>query len=251
MPECAHCRKFDGATCTAKPAEWPDVPVNRIRACVAAICEEYCELITPEAKVLEIGCGTWSPIREHCSKIGAHWDGIDVSRFYYDTPIIATRIESVEDLSFPTCTFDLVIGNQTLEHWTEFGCRPERGLWQCFRVTKTGGSVLLNVPIHFHGARMFVQGDFDAISKLFEPFSYEVQFISWRRKSHPLPPANLIPQYQPSYNLDIRAVRNKELPPEPRPFRNRWRPVREFLDHSLPYLAWKAKEKMRLIVSNH
>ncbi|MCS6775604.1 MAG: class I SAM-dependent methyltransferase, partial [Chthonomonadaceae bacterium] len=106
-------------------------------------------------------------------------DGIDISPTYYGKPTIATRIESVEALSFPDQTFDLVVGNQTMEHWNESGCRTEVGLWQCFRVCKPGGKVCLNVPIHFHGSRIFVEGDLKAIEAMFRPFASDLQMQPW------------------------------------------------------------------------
>jgi SAM-dependent methyltransferase len=231
------------------PADWSDKSVNRIRACVVAICDSYCELIQPNTRLLEIGCGTWSPLREACNSVGAHWEGIDISREYYGKPTIATRIESVEDLSFPEQYFDLVIANQSLEHWDEFGCRPQLGLWQCFRVCRIGGKILMNVPIHFHGARMFVDGDTDAIRQLFEPFASDIELISWRRNPHPLPAVDLLPGFKhtgsrSSYNLDIRATRKPALPPKPRPYLIRWRPFRELREHSIQFHLWRIKQRL-------
>lgn len=249
MPDCIDCAWRDGTTCTAYPKEWVDKPVNHLRACVVAICEQYCSLITPESRVLEIGCGTWSPIQNHCQKIGAHWEGIDIAHEYYDKPTIATRVESVEDLSFSDREFDFVIGNQSLEHWDEYGCRPAVGLWQCFRVCKVGGSVFMNVPIHFHGDRMFVEGDYDAIERTFAPFSDEVELITWRRHSHPLPPVDLLPGYayegeRSTYNLDIRAKRAATQPPRPSGYHIRWRPYRELRLHPFRFHLWRIKQRL-------
>jgi len=228
---------------------WDVTPVNQVRACVVAISEEYCELITEGTRVLEVGCGTWSPIREHCQRVGAKWDGIDASEYYYGKPTIATRIESVEKLSFSDKTFDMVIGNQTLEHWNEFGCRLELGLWQCFRVCKVGGLVLMNVPIHFHGSRIFVEGELEAIKNLFQPFSLEVKMSAWRRNSYPLEPVDLLPGYKyegerGTYTLDIRAVRKLELPITSSGYLFRWRPIREILDHKFAFLIWKIQMRL-------
>jgi SAM-dependent methyltransferase len=250
VPDCAACRAFDGERCTAFQPEWPMSPVNRARACVVAIGEEYHALIAPGSRVLEIGCGTWSPTREHCARVGAAWDGIDINPTYFGAPTIATRIESVEDLSFPDATFDLVIGNQTLEHWNEFGCRPEVGLWQCFRVCRPGGLVCMNVPIHFHGSRLFVEGDLPAIEALFRPFADRLAISMWGRDRSPLAPVDLIEGYahpgpRATYVLDVRATRAAALPPRPAGYRVRWRPVREVLDHRPAFLLWKVRERLR------
>jgi SAM-dependent methyltransferase len=226
------------------------MPVNSVRACVVAISDEYCQLIQPGMRVLEIGCGTWSPIQRRCAELGVAWEGIDASDTYFGERTIATRIESVENLSFEDESFDLVIGNQTLEHWNEFGCRPEAGLWQCFRACRVGGRVLMNVPIHFHGSRIFVEGDMAAIEGLFRPFSSEVKMEPWRRQSAPLPPVNLIAGYahpgEPvSYTLDVRATRKAGLPPKPDGYSIHSRAWREICDHRWSYLLWKAMNRLR------
>ena len=70
MPDCKDCEWLTDEKCRAYLAEWLVLPVNSVRACVVAISEEYCRLIQPGMRVLEIGCGTWSPIQEHCQKLG-------------------------------------------------------------------------------------------------------------------------------------------------------------------------------------
>jgi SAM-dependent methyltransferase len=232
------------------PLDWPELPVNRIRACVAAIGNEYSSLIKRDNHILEIGCGTWSPIWEHCRRVGAMWEGIDISPTYYGKPTIATRIESVEELSFPDATFDIVIGNQTMEHWNEFGCRPELGLWQCFRVCKPGGMVWMNVPIHFHGSRIFVEADIPGIETLFRPFAIDIRLFKWGRDRSPMAPVDLLPGYayrgeRTTYVLDIRATRVASLPPRPAGYSLRWRPLREALDHRPGFLWWKIRQRFQ------
>lgn len=252
MPDCNACAYLAGSTCTALPKEWPVIPVNLVRACVVAICQEYNRLIAAGMRVLEIGCGTWSPIRQHCQQFGARWEGIDANEFYYGERTIATRIESVEDLSFPDETFDIVVGNQTLEHWNEFGCKPGLGIWQCFRVLKIGGMLLMNVPIHFHGSRIFVEGNLEAIADLFRPYSADLQLNPWRRNSWPLQPVNLRPGYghtgeEITYTLDVRATRKPGLPPRPKGHVLRWRAWRELTDHKWSFLLWKIMHRLTLL----
>jgi SAM-dependent methyltransferase len=251
MPDCQDCARLTDGKCSAYLAEWVVLPVNSVRACVVAISEEYCRLIQPGMRVLEIGCGTWSPIQQHCAKLGVSWEGIDASDMYFGERTIATRIESVEALSFEDESFELVIGNQTLEHWNESGCRPEIGIWQCFRVCKVGGRVLMNVPIHFHGSRIFVEGDMAAIDGLFRPFSSEVKLEPWRKRSAPLSAVYLNQGYRVtgepvSYTLDVRATRKAGLPPRPSGYTIHSRAWRELMDHRWSYLLWKAGNHLRL-----
>lgn len=250
MPDCSKCKYLAGEVCKALPSDWPLVPVNKVRACTVAITNEYCSLINSGMRVLEIGCGTWSPIRDHCRQVSAEWEGIDIQESYYGKPTIATRIESVEELSFPDESFDFVIANQSLEHWQEFGTRPELGLWHCFRVCKVGGLILMNVPIHHHGSPDFLTGNLDAIADMFQQFADKVVLETWRRNSAPLEPVYLAPKWltggEGTYVLDIKAVRSPKLPPRPKPFKIRLRLIRELLDHRLDYLGYKALRRARI-----
>jgi len=152
--------------------------------------------------------------------VGARYEGIDTQASYYDRPTVATRIENLRDLSFPDASFDVVVGNQTMEHWAEYGCPLDYGLWQCFRVCKPGGLVLLNVPIHFHGTRDFLLGDLPRIRERFTKFSTDVRLESWRSPSAPLEPYLPHADYPKlrstaAYVLAIEAVANRPLPPKP------------------------------------
>ena len=242
MSNCIECSWLDGQRCSAFPDDWPDVPINHVRACTVAINRKYCEQIRPGHRILEIGVGHWSPVREHCLESDAQWDGIDVEKSYLGKPTIATRIESVERLSFDDDVFDFVISTQALEHWSENGTRVELGLWECFRVCKPAGWVLMNVPIHVHGSRGFVAGDVAAIRRMFEPYSSLVRMETWRKKSQPLPDVHLIPSRftrgEPAHNLDIYAQARDHLPPRPRPYRIRNRLFRDFVDHRPGYFAY-------------
>jgi SAM-dependent methyltransferase len=222
MPACAQCIRLVDGRCSA----WPEAKtrfereVNPAGACVIPIVDGYLAQIQPGMRVLEIGCGTWDAIRQRCLDVGAHYEGIDSQETYYGKKTIATRIENLRDLSFPDQSFDLVIGNQTMEHWAEFGCPIPWGLFQCFRACAPGGRVLLNVPIHFHGTRAFLLGDFETIRSYFRPFSSSVRLETWREPCAPLPPFLPHPAYpllrsKPAYVLAIEAVADKR-PVRPR-----------------------------------
>jgi SAM-dependent methyltransferase len=193
--------------------DWPPP----LEACLVPIVEDYLRLITKGMRILEIGCGSWNLIKDHCESVGAEYEGIDTQLSCYGRKTVATRLENLANLSFPDEYFDLVIGNQTMEHWAENGCSLRWGLFQCFRVCKQYGRVLMNVPIHFHGTRIFMLGELDELQSLFAPFSRQVSFHKWAYVSDPIPPLFPYPGYwvlrdKPAYVLDIQAVKDLPLP---------------------------------------
>lgn len=193
------------------------LPPPPLGACIIPIVENYLSFIKAGMRVLDIGCGSWGKIKHHCETVGARYEGIDVATEYFGEKSVATRIENLANLSFPDEHFDVVIGNQSMEHWSENGCTLEWGLYQCFRVCKLGGKVLLNVPIHFHGTRVFMLGNISAIESLFTPFSSQTRLVPWGYPSNPLPslfpwPGYLPLQNKPAYVLDIQSIRDLPLP---------------------------------------
>lgn len=188
-----------------------------VGGCEVPIVQGYLPLIKPGMRILEIGCGSWTMIKDHCKSVNAEYEGIDTIHEYFGKKSVATRFENLAELSFPSESFDLVIGNQTMEHWAENGCTLKWGLYQCFRVCKPDGKVFLNVPIHFHGTKIFLMGDLKKIQALFEPFSSTTSLEPWGNPSDPIPPYFPYPGYKllenrPAYLLDIRSTKNKPLP---------------------------------------
>lgn len=210
MPDCRECRWLVDDECRRGPSHGP------LRSCLQAIVDEYCQLVSEGKRVLEIGCGAWSPVRDRCEEVGAVWEGIDVNDTHMGRPTIATKIASVADIPFGDAEFDLVVANQSMEHWREYSVPLERGLYEAFRVTRIGGQVLLNVPIHLHGAPMFVKGEIQKIRQAIEAFSPDVHLETWRARPAPLPPLRPhLPLYvghprlwrKSAHILDIRATR--------------------------------------------
>jgi len=222
MPGCLECRELIQEECRAvkkaKAMLGRTLPPPPLGACMIPIVEDYLCFIKKGMQVLELGCGAWDLIKNHCLAVGAHYEGIDVLTEYLGKKTVATRIENLADLSFPDEQFDLVIGNQTMEHWAEYGCLLPWGLYQCFRVCRPQGRVLLNVPIHFHGTRIFMLGELDKLRRVLIPFSNQVTFQAWGKPSTPLPPVFPHPGYwplrhKPAFILDIQAIKDRPLPP--------------------------------------
>lgn len=248
MPDCRDCRFLEDDRCSAVSCSSSGGPVSDVRQCVLAIVEDYRTLVGAGLKVLEIGCGTDPAMRDHCRIAGAAWEGVDASAKYRGRASLATRVESVEDLSFPDEHFDLVIGNQTLEHWEESGCRLELGIWQCYRVCKVGGMLLFNFPVRFHGSRRFLEGDIESITKIFRSFSHEIAVEFWGRDKSPLKSVNrqkVVPhRFQgrekgDAFQVDLRVIRRDGIPPRPTGYLVRSRNIRDTLDHRLSYLCWR------------
>jgi SAM-dependent methyltransferase len=221
MPDCSDCNLLIDDKCSIHPhveqilnRKMPPPPLG---SCEIPIVESYLPLIKNGMRVLEIGCGAWDYIKKYCAEVGAHYEGIDTEKEYFGKKSVATRYENLADISFPDEYFDLIIGNQTMEHWEENGCSLEWGLYQCFRVCKTNGLVLLNIPIHFHGTKYFLLGKLEKILEKFKPFSKEIAFEYWGKNSKPIVEYFAHPGYwrlkdKSAYIVDIHAVKDKPLP---------------------------------------
>jgi SAM-dependent methyltransferase len=99
----------------------------------------------------------------------------------------------VADIPFPDCTFDIVVGIQSIEHWDEplpvAGLKTgySAGLEEVYRVLKPGGSIYFCAPIYLHGHEMFITGDIERIRSLFEPLPWKnIDLELWRENHFPL-----------------------------------------------------------------
>jgi SAM-dependent methyltransferase len=158
---------------------WQGV-MSPIRKCQHAICKsQYADLRV--GTVLEVGCGSSRKggfIKQLIEAAGNKWIGIDI------VPTdLTTVVADVSFLPFADETFDLVIGNQTMEHWPNIN----KALLEIKRVMKVGSELHLNVPIHLHGADIFVTGDFSGIEKAFNKAGFVIDKAeTWRQDHMPL-----------------------------------------------------------------
>lgn len=125
----------------------------------------FLKKVKPHYKILEIGCGCSSFIRDNMVN-KKNWSGIDVYDFdSRGRPCIATHKASVHNTPFSNNSFDYVISNQSIEHWSEYGVKLAAGLCEIWRVLKVNGQAYLNFPFYLHGDPLFVQGNLIGIMK--------------------------------------------------------------------------------------
>lgn len=160
-----------------------------IRQCVIAINREFAARLRPGARLLEVGCGSWSHVFSMLPP-GVSWHGIDVRTDYEDSRTLATTIASVARLPYAAASFTAVLANQSVEHWFEFGVTLRRGMNEVARVLEPGGEAWINVPIHRHGHSAFLTGRIDgALRRMFDPRLWDIERVeAWRRIPDPLPP---------------------------------------------------------------
>jgi len=114
-------------------------------------------------KVLEIGCGNWDYAKNIFENNKCEWYGFDVLNNKL------TNIKgSVSSIPFLDNSFDVIIGNQTMEHWFEYGVSFKKALSEINRVLRKNGVLILNAPIHVHGHPFFLKGNIDKKINLFK-----------------------------------------------------------------------------------
>jgi SAM-dependent methyltransferase len=103
-----------------------------------------CTLIPPGSRVLEVGCGNGSSMREikqrtenityiGCDLSHKEWAGLDTSTL---------TVMSADRLSLPSASFDVVLSMYVIEHLVFPACF----LNECWRVLKPGGRLLIIAP---------------------------------------------------------------------------------------------------------
>ncbi len=170
--ECKSCVKYE--SCKTEVS---------LRKCQRTLEELYYSGIK-DMDILEIGCGNSKKggfIKNIVEKNNCRWSGIDIIE-----SDITTHVCGVEKMPFEDESFDWVLGSQTLEHWN----KPKKALKEVKRVLRPNGKVSLTAPIHLHGEKMFVRGDFQAIFNLIQKSGFNIEkFETWRKNYDDLEPA--------------------------------------------------------------
>ena len=182
MPACVDCIKFDpsGPRCTVED-------VSPIRQCVIASLEQHLSALEGRL-VCEIGCGAWPFAKNIVEGKGCEWLGIDPKEYNgMGRKTIRTHEGTVASVPLPDDHVDVVLANQSLEHWHEYGTSFRRGFREIHRILKPGGVLIMNFPIHLHGHPIFIRGEISNIRALWSPKLWNnLVFEEWRRNYHPL-----------------------------------------------------------------
>ncbi|MFQ5475174.1 MAG: class I SAM-dependent methyltransferase [Candidatus Nanoarchaeia archaeon] len=118
-----------------------------------------------DKRVLEIGCGSWDYAKNILERNGCSWFGIEPIDLGKNN--LTFLRGSVGDLPLHNETFDLVLCNQSMEHWFEYGVSFDEALKEINRVLKPNGTLMINVPIHIHGHPIFLRGNMKKIKNIF------------------------------------------------------------------------------------
>ncbi len=217
--------------------------------------------INNNTRVLEIGCGAYSYLQANMEN-QHNWDAIDV--YEYDSrnrKCIATKLGSVHDIPFDSNTFDVVLANQSIEHWFEYGVSLHAGLIEIIRVLKFDGKAYINFPLFLHGHPLFVKGDIDSILNLFADKdcdicsitayedSSELDYKGWERCNFPRFYINRIHSPTSSYVAEIVVRKNKESKAmnikTEKPFKplKRASSLKRTISHGLDVMIWKVAKK--------
>lgn len=164
-----------------------------LRKCVVSSIEAHfydCK----DKDVLEIGFGRFKLAKNLIYRSGGRWTGVEPRRPKNETPVLGRGgYGHATDIPFPEATFDKVFAVQSVEHWGQKagGVREPSSYPECIaeisRVLKSGGTVYLDAPVHFHGNEMFIMGDVNKVRELFPADQWKnVVIEKWREDYAPL-----------------------------------------------------------------
>ena len=122
--------------------------------------------------LLEVGCGSDSVFAE---AFGGRWYGFDVVKPPKGVFPHNFKVGSVGAIPFENDQFDLVVSNQSIEHWFEYGVSLVHGLSEINRVLRLGGILKINFPIHLHGHRIFVLNQQSLLEKAITQSGFNIE----------------------------------------------------------------------------
>lgn len=140
--------------------------------------------ITSDQNILEVGCGTNSWLKDNLNLDKCKWKGIDIKKFDNGKLGIATEIGSVHDMPYSDSSFDFILANQSIEHWSEYGISIDDGLREIGRCLKQNGEIHINFPLFLHGEPIFVKGDIETIIKIIEKHLSIEEIKAYYSKKH-------------------------------------------------------------------
>lgn len=217
--------------------------------------------LSANSRLLEIGCGTYSLL--HSSMRAPQvWEGIDVaSSDQKGNRSIATRLASVHSIPWPSRSFDYVVSNQSIEHWHEYGVTLQEGLAEIHRVLVRDGRAVINFPVHLHGHRLFVQGCFEEIDRIFVSAGFAIErrtaiidsghhrYPGWRLCGFPdflikKHPDHEETSYVVEYELRKLGDGTDRAAPTHAKASPRISNAARHLHYGLPYFVWKLANRM-------
>ena len=137
--------------------------------------------LSPNSKLLEIGCGAKSIFLEPKIKKLSRQDGLDIhEKDFRGRDTLANIIGSVSDIPTRSNYYDYCISNQSIEHWFEYNVNLSLGLSEISRVLKKeNGKMIINFPLFLHGKSEFAKGNIEYILKEISNHFYikEITFI--------------------------------------------------------------------------
>ncbi|HCD56552.1 MAG: hypothetical protein CME44_04390 [Haliea sp.] len=192
---CATCRSFDShkQRCSINFG-------TPLRKCVVSSLEAHFHDCAGE-EALEIGFGRFKLARNLINRSGGRWTGVDPKQPTSRPARLGTGGHGLADaLPFASQTFDRVFGVQSIEHWGQRAgsqrepAKYEDCLREIARVTKPGGRIYFDAPIHLHGNEIFIMGDVAKIRDMFTTAYWrDVNIERWRENHTPLE------RYEPSH----------------------------------------------------
>lgn len=150
---------------------------NTILANSVIACNyELLKKIKDHHEILEIGCGKYSWLRENLN-IKENWKGLEVNKNLSEN--IATEFGSVHQMPYKDKSFDFILSNQSIEHWSEYNVSIQDGLSEISRCLKENSEAHLNFPFYLHGHPDFVKGRIEKIKFELEKFFFIKKFTAY------------------------------------------------------------------------